>query len=88
MESKLAYAYMHVSYYYIFYSGTWSPLESTGSIPPPSAASIITTDDHHAVLYRADRVSRNYRLAFLLDLEKMVSVKMLDVVSTFERLCL
>ena len=64
----------------------WCPLECTGSIPPPSAASITMTDDHHAVLYRADSVPRNHRRAYLLDLKKMVLLKILTVVSTFERL--
>ena len=66
---------------YIIFGGTWSPLECTGSIPPPSSAPITMTDDHHAILYIADRISRNVRLAYLLDLKKMVLVKMLTVVS-------
>ena len=42
------------------------------------------TDDHHAILYIADEISRNDRLAYLLDLEKMVLVKMLTVVSSLK----
>ena len=53
----------------------WSPLECTGSIPPPCVAPITKTDDQHALLYRAEGVSRNDRLAYFLDLEKMVIVK-------------
>ena len=60
----------------IIFEGTWSPLECTGSIPPTSIGTITMTDDHHAILYRAYSVSRNDPLAYLLDLEKMVLVKM------------
>ena len=72
---------VHACILYIIFEGTWSPLECTGSIPPHTSALITMTDDHHAILYRADNISRNYRLAYLLDLEKMVLVKMLTVVS-------
>ena len=72
---------VHACILYIIFEGTWSPLECTGSIPPPGIAPITMTDDHHATLYTADKISRNDRLAYLLDLEKMVLVKMLTVVS-------
>ena len=54
----------------MYYSGAWSPLECTGSIPPPCAASITMTDDHHAVLYGTTQEGQN--IAYFLDLEKMV----------------
>ena len=72
---------VHACILYIIFEGTWSPLECTGSIPPPSSTPITMTDDHHAILYRDNEISRNDRLAYLLDLEKMVLVKMLTVVS-------
>ena len=55
---------------FIYYSGAWSPLECTGSIPPPCAASITMTDDHNAVLYGARLEGEN--VAYSLDLEQMV----------------
>ena len=65
---------VHACILYIIFEGTWSPLECTGSIPPPSSVPITMTDDHHAILYIANKISRNNRLAYLLDLEKMVLV--------------
>ena len=75
---------VHACILYIIFEGTWSPLECTGSIPPPSMVPITMTDDHHGIIYTANGISRNDRLAYLLDLEKMVLVKMLTVVSSLK----
>ena len=76
---------VHACILYIIFEGTWSPLGCTGSIPPPSIAPITMTDGHHAIQYTAGTVSRNDHLAYLLDLEKMVLVKMLTVAFRYER---
>ena len=61
----------------LYYSGTWSPFECTGSTPPPFIGSSITmTDDHHAVLYGLFEDEGG--AAYVLDLEKkvMISIKL------------
>ena len=54
----------------LYYAGTWSPFECTGSTPPPFTGSITMTDDHHAVL--CGTFEDEECAAYLLDLEKRV----------------